>query len=119
METIKLIKPRLIEPGMKYFINASLEQCHHIKSKYNNFIYNLGLFILFSVILVSVLYYKYTIKNNKKIQDEKKRQEKEYILNKLRFMQDYRNSQVSNLVTDLPTWQNNHEVKFYNRKIYR
>ena len=119
MDSIQYIRPNLIEPGVKYFLNTTLEQCHIIKHKYYNFIYNLGLFILFSVILVSVLYYKYTIKNNKKIQDEKKRQEKEYILNKLRFMQDYRNSQVSNLVTDLPTWQNNPEVKFYNRKIYR
>ena len=41
MDTLKYIKPRLIEPGMKYFINSSLEQCHIIKSKYNNFLYNL------------------------------------------------------------------------------
>ena len=66
-----------------------------------------------------VLYYKYKIKNNTKLQEEKKRQQKEYVLNKLRFMQDYRNNQVSNMMTDLPTWQNNPEVHFYNRKIYR
>jgi len=34
-------------------------------------------------------------------------------------MQDYRNSQVNNIMTDLPTWQNNPEVQFFNRKIYR
>ena len=119
MDSFKLIKPRLIEPGMKYFINASLEQCHNIKTKYNNIIYNLGLFFCFIIIVYCVLYYKYTIKNNKKIQDEKKKQEKEYILNKLQFIQDYRNSQVSSLASDLPTWQNNPEVQLYNRKIYR
>ena len=41
-----------------------------------------------------------------------------YILNKLRFMQDYRKNQENNLLTDLPTWQNNPEVQFYNRKIF-
>jgi len=119
MDSFNFIKPRLIEPGMKYFINASLEQCHQFKSKHYNFIYNLGLFVAFIIILAIVLYYKYKVKNNKKLQEEKKRQQKEYVLNKLRFMQEYRNNQDSNMMTDLPTWQNNPEVQFYNRKIYR
>ena len=119
MESIKYFRPRLIEPGMKYFINASLEQCHRFKHTHYNFLYNLGLFISFVIVISIVLYYKYKIKNNQKLQEEKKRQQKEYVLNKLRFMQDYKNIQVSNLMTDLPTWQNNPEVQFYNRKIYR
>jgi hypothetical protein len=119
MESFNLIKPRLIEPGIKYYINASLEQCHLIKHKYYNFVYNLGLFISFTLLVCAILYYKYTIKHNTKLQLEKQKQESEYILNKLKFMQDYRNTQVSTLVTDLPTWQNNPEVQFYNRKIYR
>ena len=36
METIQNIRPRLIEPGVKYFLSASLEQCHIFKNKYNN-----------------------------------------------------------------------------------
>lgn len=119
MDSLKYIRPRLIEPGMKYFINASLEQCHQFKSKHYNFLYNLGLFIAFFSIIGIVLYYKYKIKNNKKLQEEKKKEQQEYVLNKLRFMQDYRNKQVNNMMTDLPTWQNNPEVQFYNRKIYR
>jgi hypothetical protein len=119
MDSFNIIKPRLIEPGMKYFIKSSLEQCHQFKTKHYNFIYNLGLFISFILILAIVLYYKYKVKNNKKLQEEKKKEQKEYILNKLKFMQDYRNSQVSNIISDLSTWQNNPEVQFYNRKIYR
>ena len=33
-------------------------------------------------------------------------------------MQDYRKNQVINLLTDLPTFQNNPEVQLLNRKIY-
>ena len=117
METIQNIRPRLIEPGVKYFLNASLEQCHIIKHKYYNLLYNLGLFILFVAIVGLTLYFKYKHKNNLKLQEEKKREQQEYIINKLRFMQDYKKNQVNNLLTDLPTWQNNPEVQFYNRKI--
>ena len=117
MDTFKNIRPNLIEPGVKYFLNTTLEQCHIIKYKYYNFIYNLGLFIAFVSIITIFLYYKYKIKNNRELQEEKKQIEQNYIMNKLRFMQDYRKNQTSNLLTDLPNWQNNPEVQFYNRKI--
>jgi len=118
METIQNIRPRLIEPGVKYFLSASLEQCHIFKNKYNNFLYNLGLFLAFSGIVGITLYFKYKHKNNLKLQEDNKRQQQEYIMNKLRFMQDYRKNQVNNVASDLSTWQNNPEVQFYNRKIF-
>lgn len=117
METIQNIHPRLIEPGVKYFLSASLEQCHILKNKYNIFLYNLGLFLAFSGIIGLTLYFKYKHKNNLKLQEENKRQQEEYIMNKLRFMQDYRKNQINNIASDLSTWQNNPEVQFYNRKI--
>jgi hypothetical protein len=118
METFQQFQPRLIEPGVKYFLSSSLEQCHIMKRKYYSFLYNLGLFIGFSFILGLTLYFKYKRKNDKKLQAEMKLQHDAYILNKLRFMQDYRKNQENNLITDLPTWQNNPEVQFYNRKIF-
>ena len=118
METLQNIRPRLIEPGVKYFLSSSLEQCQIIKNKYNNFLYNLGLFIAFMGIVGLTLYFKYKHKNDLKSQEEKKRQEQEYIMNKLRFMQDYRKNQVNTLATDLSSWQNNPEVQFYNRKMF-
>lgn len=112
------IKPSLIEPGVKYFLNKSLEQCNAMRIRYYNLIYNLGLFFLLVLVVGFVLYIKYKHKNNKLLQEEKKRKEQEYLLNKLRFMQDYRKNQVNHITTDLPTWQNNPEVQFYNRKIF-
>ena len=118
METLQNIHPRLIEPGVKYFLNSSLEQCHTFKNKYNNLLYNLGLFIAFIGIVGLTLYFKYNHKNDLKLQEEKKRKQQEYIMNKLRFMQDYRKNQVNHLGTDLSSWQNNPEVQFYNRKMF-
>ena len=118
METLQNIRPRLIEPGVKYFLSSSLEQCHILKAKYNNFLYNLGLFLAFTLIVGLTLYFKYKHKNNLKLQEEKKLQQQQYIINKLRFMQDYRKNQVNHLGTDLSSWQNNPEVQFYNRKIF-
>ena len=117
MNVIQSLRPRLIEPGVKYFLNSSLEQCHNLKTKYYNQLYNLGLFGLFVTIVGVTLYFKYKNKNNIKLQEEKKRVQQEYILNKLRFMQDYRKNQVNHIMTDLSTWQNNPEVQFFNRKI--
>ncbi len=34
MDTFQQIRPRLIEPGVKYFLSSSLEQCHILKTKY-------------------------------------------------------------------------------------
>ena len=41
MDTLRNIRPRLIEPGVKYFMSSTLEQCHNFKSKYYNLLYNL------------------------------------------------------------------------------
>ena len=117
METLQQIRPRLIEPGVKYFLSSTLAQCNNIKYKYYNFIYNLGLFIGLISIISIFLYYKYTQKNNKKVQEEKRRTEQEYIMNKLRFMQDYKKNQMNDMMSDLSNWQNNPEVQFFNRKI--
>lgn len=119
MDTIQNIRPRLIEPGVRYFYNATLEQCHNFKVKYYNLWYNILMFFSFIFVLSVVLYIKYKNKNNRELQEQKEREQKEYIINKLRFMQDYKKHQNNQLMTDLPMWQNNPEVQFYNRKIYR
>ena len=52
-------KPTLIEPGVKYFLNHSLKQCHMIRDKFHNTIFNIGLFIGFLIILGLILLFKY------------------------------------------------------------
>ena len=38
-------KPTLIEPGVKYFLNETLQQCHAFKEKHKNTMINVGIFI--------------------------------------------------------------------------
>ena len=44
-------KPKLIEPGMKYFIKESLKNCNNFRNNYNNYVINLILLFLFLLIL--------------------------------------------------------------------
>ena len=44
-------KPMLTEPGVKYFLNETLKQCHSFREKYNNMLFNVALFVGFLVIL--------------------------------------------------------------------
>ena len=53
------IRPMLTEPGVKYFINETLKQCHQFKEEYNNLNFNIGLLVVFFIILGILLLYKY------------------------------------------------------------
>ena len=37
----EIIKPTLIEPGVKYFLNQTLKQCREFKDKFNNSLLNI------------------------------------------------------------------------------
>ena len=56
---VENIRPMLTEPGVKYFINETLKQCHQFKEKYHNLNLNIGLLVLFFIILGILLLYKY------------------------------------------------------------
>ena len=110
-------KPKLVEPGVKYFFNATLNQCRIIKEKYYNFIFNVIMLILFILIVSSILYYNYKGRITKEERDIKLRQKQEYIISKLQFMQEIKKN--NNLITELPIWNQNPEVEIYNKKIFK
>jgi hypothetical protein len=43
-------KPILIEPGVKYFLHQTLKQCHNVREKFHNTIFNIGLFSKHSIL---------------------------------------------------------------------
>ena len=51
--------PSLIEPGTKSFLNHTLRQCHNIKSKYYNELFNMGVFVILTLVVSAILFYKY------------------------------------------------------------
>ena len=52
-------KPTLTEPGVRYFLNQTLKQCHIIKNNFHNTVINIGLLIAFLLVLGLILLYKY------------------------------------------------------------
>uniref|UniRef100_A0A6C0HXP6 Uncharacterized protein n=1 Tax=viral metagenome TaxID=1070528 RepID=A0A6C0HXP6_9ZZZZ len=97
-------KPTLIEPGVKYFLNETLKQCHVFKNNYHNYLLNIGLFIAFLLILGLVLLYKYKGKLTPAEKIMKENEKKQYILSKIKNYQDAKLRAQQELITGLPHW---------------
>jgi hypothetical protein len=100
----EFIPPTLIEPGVKYFLNESLKQCHKFKEKYNNTIFNISLFVFFVLILGIILIIKYKGKLTPEEKEEKETIKKQYILSKIRNYQEAKLREQQELITGLPHW---------------
>jgi len=99
-------KPILTEPGVKYFLNESLKQCHMFKEKYNNTLFNIGLTISFFIILGILLLYKYKGKLTPEEIEENENNKKIYILSKIKNYQESKLRAQQQLITGLPHWEN-------------
>ena len=113
---------RLTDPGVKYFFNNILKNCHNIKQKYNNLYYNFSLLGLFILILGIILISRYKGKKTKEQQYLKSIKEKEYIMSKLVFYNkadiDNKERLRNNMITNLPDYSNHPEASLLHRKIY-
>ena len=100
----EISKPMLTEPGVTYFLNATLKQCHIFKEKHQNMIFNIGLLVGFFIILGILLLYKYKGKLTPEEIEEKEVEKKQYILSKIRNYQDAKIRSQQELITGLPHW---------------
>lgn len=98
--------PNLIEPGMKYFLDKSLVNCRNLKDKYLNYLFNIGVFLLFILLVGSILYFKYKGKPSKYELEQKEIQKKHYILSRIKNYQDAKRHSSKDLITGLPEWNN-------------
>ena len=99
--------PRLIEPGVSYFLRKSLSKCNENKTLYFNRIFNLGLLFLFVLILGGMLMYK---KNTKLTSEEKKAKQqknREYILEKIKALNEKERQKRNEIITSLPKFESN------------
>ena len=103
------IAPKLTEPGIKYFLNQSLKQCHHTKMVYYNKIVNISLFLFFITLLGIMLLYKYKGKLTEEEKREKDREKYKYILEKIRIVKEDKMKMNQELITGLPNWNNDYE----------
>lgn len=103
-------KPTLIEPGTKYFLSQNLKQTHMYKMKFYNKMFNIGLFFLFILILGIILLYKYKGRLTPVEKEKKNREKQQYILSKIKKLQDAKRVAHQELITGLPQWENEYET---------
>lgn len=103
-------KPILIEPGVKYFLNQTLKQAHIFKMKYYNIVFNIGLLILFLCILGIILVFKYKGKPTPVELHSKNIEKQQYILSKIKNLQQAKRIAHQELITGLPNWGNEYDV---------
>jgi hypothetical protein len=104
------LRPMLTEPGVKYFINETLKQCHQFKEEYYKLNFNIGLLVAFVIILGILLLYKYKGKLTPEEIEQKELEKKQYILSKIRNYQDAKIKAQQKLITGLPQWDNEFDI---------
>ena len=103
-------KPRLTEPGIKYFLNETLKQCHIYKINYNNLLINIGLFIGFLLILGEILFYKYKGRLTHVEKERKTKEKQQYILSKVKSFQEAKRTAHQELISGLPGWDSEYDI---------
>lgn len=103
-------RPMLTEPGVKYFINETLKQCHRFREQYQNMMFNIGLLVLFLIILGILLVYKYKGKLTPEEIEQNETLKKQYILSKIKNYQDAKIKAQQKLITGLPHWENEFDI---------
>ena len=99
-------KPVLTEPGVKYFLGQTLKQCHIIKDKYYNLLFNVSLFLFFIFILLIILFWKYKGRLTPLEREKKNKEKQQYILSKIKNLQEAKKIAHQELITGLPSWDN-------------
>ncbi len=100
------IKPTLIEPGVRYFLNGTLKECKKFKDNYISVIFNIGLIVLLIVSIGGFLMYRYKGKPTQKEMELKERKKQEYIISKLQQLayEKKKNTPNTTMITGLPTF---------------
>ena len=111
-----MIEAKLVEPGMKMFMNSALITSKKIKFDYYNLLLNIVCFIVFILILIILLTIRYKGKLSPLEKYEQLRKQKFYILSKIKQLQDVKRQRSQELVTNLPKFDEydyNNNNKYY------
>jgi len=99
-------KPILTEPGTKFFLSETLKQCHVIRNQFHNILFNVGLFIFFLLVLGAILLYKYKGRLTPVEKQRKDVEKQQYIVSKIKNLQQAKKIAHQELITGLPNWDN-------------
>jgi len=98
-------KPNLVEPGVKYFLSETLKQTHLFRIKHYNTLFNIGLLIFFISLLGIILLIKYKGRLTIVEREKKEYDKKQYILSKIKKLQEMKKQAHQELITGLPHWE--------------
>jgi hypothetical protein len=110
-------KPELTEPGVKYFLNQTLKQCHIVRDNFHNNVFNMGLFIAFLLILGLILLYKYKGRLTPVEIQKKNKEKQQYILSKIKNFQESKRIAHQELITGLPAWESEYDI-IHKKNVY-
>jgi hypothetical protein len=100
-------RPQLIEPTSKYFMSEILNKCHETRVSAYVYSLNIGVFILFILVVGLTLYFCYRSKLSPEEDYQKKIKDQEYILSKIRFYKEHQRAIHSKSdITALPVLDN-------------
>lgn len=94
------MNPSLVEDGVKNFMNTTLNNCYQKKMEIYNWVVNITCFVVFLLLLISILYLFKKPKLTPYEMNEKIQREQEYVVSKIRDYKEMHRS--SSRITDLP-----------------
>ncbi len=101
-----LSSPRLIEPGVRYFLSGTLKECRKFKDNNASIFFNVYMTCVLVIVFGGFLLYRYKGKLTPAELEIKQRKKKEYIISKLNQMAYLRKTQgnANGMITALPQW---------------
>jgi hypothetical protein len=98
--------PRLIEPGVRYFLSGTLKECRKFKDNNASIFFNIYMAGLLFMVIGLFLLYRYRGKLTPAEMEIKKRKKHEYIISKLNQIAYLKKNQdlPEGMITRLPGW---------------
>ena len=107
----------LVEPGMKYFMDATLKKCKSNKNEYYTKIFNFVTLIAFLLVLGIFLIIRYKGKLTPMQKQKKLDEQRHYILSQIKQFQNIKREQREELISNIPKWES--DLNILNDKFYK
>ena len=96
----------LVEPGMRYFIDQTLKQCHVKKENLHYLLFNICSFVGLTMLIGTILLLRYKGQQTPQEIESKKIEERKIILDKINKIQTEKQYENNSLLSGLPLWDN-------------
>ena len=109
---------QLIEPGVKQWLNKTLQYYHKMHIQTQTIRFNLTMVVIFVLLFGGILIYKYKGKLTPEQIYQKNIEKQEYIVSKLQQLAILKQTVDPSRITNLPLLEQSSETYRTNRKLY-